>query len=490
MENKKKVLPTYIMIGTILLVILWFNISYFNHRTSSNAQSISEYNLSDEDIAPDPQPAVASVFYKADVYQTDSDADGVIEQITSSQRYCPKIIIVPQEGLRDAAKIATGAYDRLGQCANKIKNVFILGSAHTRAKQLFIPSDNVIKTPLGDLPINQQIIGTLLKDNLFKLNSNFFNHKNSIKIQLPFLQKTLNSFKIVPISYGRVDGDIIADKLRKFLVDKGNVIIVTSDLMVLNNEEEDGKALQEINRIGIQTSLRLSKDFGLVPQILDITNIGDEEISFGNIKMGGWKYEEAKEQKVLLGVELFHNNIKNFVRHYQDELISIIKSSVKSAEKHRHYRVKRKKYNNYLFNQGASYITLHFVDASTIGFGSIYAYKAVAADIADNIYHLLNDSDIMQKLKDTKVDLKVELLTKPEEIEFISYENLLTQITPKVDGLIIKSGKREGFLLPSFWRNVKSKDDFMVQLKMKAGLSPTYWSDDVKIFRFRTVEIN
>ena len=352
MENKKRKLPTYIMIGGVLLIILWFNISYFNHRISSNPQSISEYNLSDDDIAPEAHPAVAGVFYNADTYQ--SDENSTSEQKTSLQRYCPKIIIVPHEGGRNASKIASGAYGRLEQCRAKIKNVFILAPAHKKSKNLFVPMGSTINTPLGDLPINQQIVSSLLKNKLFKSDISLFNRKNSLKIQLPFLQKTLKSFKIVPILYGMVEGDLIAQTLHNFFDTEGNLFVISADLAVLdNNKDSTLKAHNECNIIGVKTALSLSKEFGLVPQILDITNINRKEIRFDNNKMRGWRYEEVIEQKILYGTELYHNNIKNFVKHHREALIEIIKSSIKSAEKHKHYRINRKKFDNYLFNQGA-----------------------------------------------------------------------------------------------------------------------------------------
>ncbi len=491
MEMRKKKIPTYIMIGVIFTVAIWFNVAYFSHRTSSNPQSISEYNLSDEDISPRTQPAVAGVFYAADIYQTDNNQDGFIEQTTSPQRYCPKIIIVPLGGFREATKVAWGAYKRLNQCRNKIKNVFILAPSSNKKNDIFILGSSAIKTPLGEVAINQKITAKLAKNPAFKSADKMFNRKNPLKIQLPFLQKLLSSFKIIPILYGKNDSKNIAGSLHKYLSADGNILIVSASLNTLIDDNANIIYEPQISGdAGLDAALLIAKEFGLVPQILDVTNIGDKEVDFTNVNMNGWTYEETVKQQVRLGTDLYHYNIKNFVRHHRDELIAIIKSSIKSLEKHRHYRIKRKNFDNYLFNQGASYITLRFADGEEENFGTIYAYKAVAADIADNIYHLLSDAKMVKEIKGKKIDLKVELLTEPEEIEFISYDDLLEKITPFADGLIIKSGEREGALGPAFWQTAPSKDAFITQLKMKAGLSPTYWSDEVKIFKFRTVEVN
>jgi len=55
---------------------------------------------------------------------------------------------------------------------------------------------------------------------------------------------------------------------------------------------------------------------------------------------------------------------------------------------------------------------------------------------------------------------------------------------------VIRDGDRQGVLLPSVWNEITDSKEFLTTLKIKAGLSPSYWSDNIKIFRFRTVEVN
>ena len=87
------------------------------------------------------------------------------------------------------------------------------------------------------------------------------------------------------------------------------------------------------------------------------------------------------------------------------------------------------------------------------------------------------------------VSFTISFLTNFEPIDFSSYDELISLVQPKIDGLLIKDGQREGLFLPSVWKEIPDKEEFMINLKIKAGLSPSYWSDDIKVFRFRTVEI-
>ena len=65
----------------------------------------------------------------------------------------------------------------------------------------------------------------------------------------------------------------------------------------------------------------------------------------------------------------------------------------------------------------------------------------------------------------------------------------MNRIQPGVDGVIIRDGDRQGLFLPSVWAELPDKADFMKNLKIKAGMNPSFWSDNIKVYRFRTVEI-
>ena len=66
---------------------------------------------------------------------------------------------------------------------------------------------------------------------------------------------------------------------------------------------------------------------------------------------------------------------------------------------------------------------------------------------------------------------------------------MLAKVNAGVDGLVIRDGSRQGLFLPSVWKQLTDKRDFLNNLKLKAGMSPSYWSNAIKVYRFRTVEI-
>lgn len=53
---------------------------------------------------------------------------------------------------------------------------------------------------------------------------------------------------------------------------------------------------------------------------------------------------------------------------------------------------------------------------------------------------------------------------------------MLRQIVQGTDGVVLRDGNRQGLFLPSVWSEVKDKEEFLEELKLKAGMSPGYWS--------------
>jgi len=65
-------------------------------------------------------------------------------------------------------------------------------------------------------------------------------------------------------------------------------------------------------------------------------------------------------------------------------------------------------------------------------------------------------------------------------------KDLLAQLRPGVDGLILREGARKGTFLPSVWAQLPDARDFVRELKQKAGLPPDYWSNRLELLRYTT----
>ena len=82
----------------------------------------------------------------------------------------------------------------------------------------------------------------------------------------------------------------------------------------------------------------------------------------------------------------------------------------------------------------------------------------------------------------------ISVLDPSEPIRFADEEDLLGQLRPKVDGLVLEEpqlGRRSTFL-PDVWQSLPEPKQFLGQLKKKAGLPGDYWSATIRVHRYTT----
>ena len=110
------------------------------------------------------------------------------------------------------------------------------------------------------------------------------------------------------------------------------------------------------------------------------------------------------------------------------------------------------------------------------------AHNAFAAAFSDPRFSPLEENELEQ------LDIHISILGTPEKMLFDSEKELLSQLKPGIDGLIMEEGRRRGTFLPSVWESLPQPEDFLNHLKMKSGLSENYWSDEIKIQRYSVEE--
>ena len=64
----------------------------------------------------------------------------------------------------------------------------------------------------------------------------------------------------------------------------------------------------------------------------------------------------------------------------------------------------------------------------------------------------------------------MSVLTAPEPMRFDNEADLLAQLRPGVDGLIIEDTGRRSLYLPSVWQEIPDKREFLGTLKLKGAL--------------------
>ena len=121
--------------------------------------------------------------------------------------------------------------------------------------------------------------------------------------------------------------------------------------------------------------------------------------------------------------------------------------------------------------------------------GSLHAHISLHEDVICNAWAAASRDPRFSPV--TAADLsalliQISVLGKPENMVFDSEHELVTQLRPGIDGLIIKDRSASGTFLPSVWETCPEPGIFLRHLKVKAGLQADYWSDTIEVNRYTT----
>jgi len=155
-----------------------------------------------------------------------------------------KALVVPHAGHFYSGLCSASAYQTILATKNlnseylknkKIKHVVILSPSHTMfLHNIALPDYTVYKTVFGEIETDHDALYTLSKSSLFKESGQAHAKEHAIEVQLPFLQKSIEEFKITPLVVGHLKDletiDKICERLEK-IIDDDTLIVVSSDFM-------------------------------------------------------------------------------------------------------------------------------------------------------------------------------------------------------------------------------------------------------------------
>ena len=89
-----------------------------------------------------------------------------------------------------------------------------------------------------------------------------------------------------------------------------------------------------------------------------------------------------------------------------------------------------------------------------------------------------------------RIDIGVSVLSEPQPMRFAGQAELLAQLCPGRDGLILREGGRAGTFLPTVWEVLPEPEVFLRELKCKAGLPADYWSPTLEVSRYSALSFS
>lgn len=440
--------------------------------------------------------AVAGMFYPGSSSQLAAEVDELldgVENLVPKLGY-PKALVVPHAGYLYSGPVAARAYDELAAARGLVKRVVLLGPSHYVAgRGLALPEADVLETPLGAIPVDKAAVQSLADLPQVVRSAAAHAQEHSLEVQLPFLQKMLGEFSLLPLAVGAATGAEVAQVLERLWGGPETLIVVSTDLSHYHPYEEarriDGATLERIQACATDIGhdqacgatalngfLGLCRAKGLEVRLLAACNSGDtaggKERVVGYSAFAVW---EGGEVPLVQAGRV---------------LLTIAKGSIANGLGLSSVPVKRN-HLPWLLLPGATFVTL-IIDGKLRGcIGSLSATRPLGQDVAANARAAAFEDPRFPKLARAEFPrcaIEVSLLSAPKPIHFADEEDLLAQIRAGEDGLILECDGARATFLPQVWQGLPDKRRFLQELLKKAGLPEDTRLARCKLSRYRVTK--
>lgn len=137
----------------------------------------------------------------------------------------------------------------------------------------------------------------------------------------------------------------------------------------------------------------------------------------------------------------------------------------------------------------ATFVILAYQQQARGCIGNLDPIRPLAEDVSENAFAAAFCDRHFPTVTYAELDeltIHIDLLSALEPLDFSSELDLIGQLRPHIDGLVLRDGSHHASFLPSNWHNLPGPMQFLQHLKQKAGLPPAYWSKTIKAQRFTT----
>ena len=460
------------------------------------------------------QPAVAGSFYPADPKELGTMLDGFLSKAAPPPAQNVVALVAPHAGYPYSGPVAAYAYALLK--GRKFDRVVVIAPSHYEAFGFSSVYDGAAySTPFGQVPVDQAFAAKLAKlsmpSPLIKLSAaghtpSADHPEHSIEVQLPFLQRVLGQFQLVPVIMGDQSYDAcraLGVALAKLVAGTNTLIVASSDLSHYHTYDEavklDHKTLKAIEEydyfdLSRNLELRVWEACGGGPivatmiaaerlgatqaRLLHYANSGDTTgdhsrvVGYGAVALvktaGAAKTDEAPF---------------SLSRTEKDALLKIARNSVETGVR-----------------EGKTY------ECSTGGLEALERERGAFVTLTKNgqlrgcigyvaplkpLYLTVRDVAGMAALRDTRFRpvTASELGDLQYEISVLSPLRRVgdvQEIRIGQHGLLIHTPSHEGLLLPQVASDEKwDRATFLEEVCYKAGLTARAWQGaDADLFRF------
>src|SRR5438552_1486729 len=335
-------------------------------------------------------PAVASLFYPGDARTLAEEVSSYLDQTEEAPLApgFPKAVIVPHAGFIYSGPVAASAYDLLRPARGIVRRVVILGPCHrVPVHGLALPRAKAFETPLGRIPLDEEAIASIRGLPQVVESAATHAEEHALEVQLPFLQKVLGGFSLVPLVVGDVAPEKVADALERIWGGPETLIVISSDLSHYHSYESaqriDGATVRAIlgfdagisheqacGSTPVAGMLIAGKRKGLAAKLLDCRNSGDT----------------AGDKSRVLGNACcaLASESPRYRAEHGRELLQIARQSISAALRACEEPGAPVAEESWLRESRASFVTLPQGEELRGCVGSLEAQRPLAQDVAEN----------------------------------------------------------------------------------------------------------
>ncbi|MBI5641556.1 MAG: AmmeMemoRadiSam system protein B, partial [Nitrospirae bacterium] len=206
------------------------------------------------------EPSVAGSFYPSDPKVLRNAVDRFLAQAEDKQVEGKLIALLsPHAGYLYSGRVAAHSYRHLK--GKNIETVILIGPSHHKTfNGASVYTKGVMRTPLGDIKINEKIARSLINENAhIRFYPEAFEKEHSLEVQLPFLQVVLKDFTIVPILISSPTKESYEELTKKLIgiigADDKTILVASTDLSHYHDYDtavkKDSKTIDVIERMAI-----------------------------------------------------------------------------------------------------------------------------------------------------------------------------------------------------------------------------------------------
>jgi AmmeMemoRadiSam system protein B/AmmeMemoRadiSam system protein A len=451
-------------------------------------------------------PAVAGTFYPADPDALErqlarfmSEAGNVAPAIA-----LPKAIIGPHAGYVYSGPVAARAYARLAAARGKISRVVLIGPSHyVGFRGLAVDTAEAWAMPAGSVALDTEAIARLRALPMVGVLEAAYQREHALEVHVPFLQHVLGAFRLVPIVAGDAPPEAVATVFDALWGGPETLIVVSTDLSHYLDysacrrlDQSTAEAIERFDidaigpteacgRVPTRGLLLAARRRGMTIERLDLRNSGDTAGPRDRVVgYGAWAlYEAAAPDAERAAVEAAGPALLDLAR----------RSILAGLDTGRPPEVVAEDGMAPLLTApGAAFVTLRRHGTLRGCIGSAVAHRPLAVDVTQHAFNASFRDPRFPRLEWLELPglaLSVSVLTPPAPMQFDDEADLLDQLRPREDGLIIEDQGRRALFLPSVWEEVPDRRRFLGYLKLKAGLAASHFSATFRAQRFRSIEV-